>query len=342
MKKIMPRGQLWALMDSLVKNQTVYGVVEKSPGHYVFDRLSSIDQVARDYRPTILPPKKYLLPKLETLFRYNTETGEMEAVDASEEVILFGVRPCDITGMSIVSERMLADHEDPNVRARREKLTVIGWDCQHPCDEHSFCESVGSLNPDYGYDLLVRDLGDKLIVETGSPKGDHLIKDLGRLLNEADQKKLSDYLARRKASFPRRFDVPISEVPLLMSSEMDNEYWEELGERCYSCGSCTLVCPTCYCFDVNENLELDLKSGSRDRSWDSCQLDEFASVASGENFREERKNRVIHRMQRKFNYQFTRTGQSHCVGCGRCARSCLVHIDPVDIVNTLARSAAKA
>jgi len=342
MKKVMPRGEFWALMGDLVTERTVIGVVEKSPGQYVFDRLKSIDQVPRDYRPTLLPPKKYLLPQFEPLFRYRRDNGKMELVENVEDVILFGVRPCDITGLGIITERMLSDHEDSIVKARREHMTIIGWDCQHPCDEHSFCESTGSLNPDYGYDLLVRDLGDRaVVVETGSPAGDRLIKDVGRHLNESDQARLADYLAKRTVSFPRRLAIPISEAPLLLWSQANAPYWEELAKKCYSCGSCTNVCPTCYCFDVQDHLELDLVHGSRSRSWDSCQLDEFATVASGENFREDRRKRVVHRLERKFNYQYTRTGQSHCVGCGRCARQCLVHIDPKEIVNTLAHAAAR-
>ena len=343
MKRIMPRGEFWALLEELVTSQTVMGVVEESPGHCKFDRLTSIDQVPRDYRPTILPPKKYLLPQFEPLFRYNRKTGATEMVQEVEDIILFGVRPCDITGLAILTERMLDTNEDPYFKARREHMTIIGWDCQHPCSEYSFCEGVGSLNPDYGYDLLVRDVGDKkLVVETGSPEGDHLVKDLGHLLDDSDQAKLSDYLAKRNASFPKQLDISISEAPLLFASQMDSPYWEELGKKCYSCGSCTNVCPTCYCFDVEDDLSFDLANGERVRFWDSCQLDEFASVASGENFREDRKNRLLHRLNRKFNYQFTRTGQPHCIGCGRCARECLVHIDPKTTVNTLARNAAQA
>ena len=339
MKKIMTRGEFWALMDELVEERKVVGVTEKSPGHYVFERISNTEQIARDYRPTILPPKKYLLPQFETLFRYDRETGQMEVVEGAEELVIFGVRPCDITGMSIVAERMLDGETDDMVKARLDSMTIIGWDCQHPCDEHSFCESVGSLNPDYGYDLLIRDLrNNKLVVETGSPKGDLLVKNHGVEMSDVDNAALANYMTQRKSSFPRRLNLQIADAPLLFAGESENPMWDELAERCYSCGSCTAVCPTCYCFDVQEVNDLDMKNGSRVRSWDSCQLDEFAEVAGGESFREERKDRVSHRLQRKFNYQFTRTGRSHCVGCGRCARACLVNIDPVDVVNKLAQT----
>ncbi len=343
MKKVLPRNEFWALMEGLISTRKVMGVVEHAPGYYKFDRLSSIDDVPRDYRPTALPPKKYLLPQFEALLRFNRSTGKAEVVEEAEDVVLFGVRPCDITSLAILTERMASGSDDPYFRSRREHTTIIGWDCQHPCDEFSFCESVDSLDPDYGYDLFIREVSETdIVVETGSPAGDLLMKDAGSMLTNGGQAKLAAYHADRRGRFPEQLTIPVSEAPLLFASEADSAHWEELGRKCLSCGSCTNVCPTCYCFDVADDLQFNLEDGERTRTWDSCQLDEFAAIASGENFREERRDRARHRLSRKFNYQYTRTGRSHCVGCGRCARQCLAHIDPKTTINTLAQTAAQA
>jgi ferredoxin len=64
-------------------------------------------------------------------------------------------------------------------------------------------------------------------------------------------------------------------------------------------------------------------------------LESFAEVASGENFREERPHRLRHRHFRKYAYLYTKFGRPFCCGCGRCVRQCLVHIDPVAIINDL-------
>ena len=81
----------------------------------------------------------------------------------------------------------------------------------------------------------------------------------------------------------------------------DGKTWQEVGKKCVSCGNCTAVCPTCYCFDVQDEVKLDVTGGERKRIWDSCQLEEFAEVSGGENFREERASRQRHRYYRKFN-----------------------------------------
>ena len=121
MKKIMPRGDFWSLMSGLIESRKVMGVVEHSPGHYKFDQLASVDDVPGDYRPTALPPKKYVLPQLEPLLRFDRNTGEAVVVQEADDVVLFGVRPCDITGMAMLTERMADGDADPHFKARREK-----------------------------------------------------------------------------------------------------------------------------------------------------------------------------------------------------------------------------
>jgi sulfhydrogenase subunit beta (sulfur reductase) len=44
---------------------------------------------------------------------------------------------------------------------------------------------------------------------------------------------------------------------------------------------------------------------------------------------------VKHRFNRKGRYILERYGMQGCVGCGRCARSCLVDINPIEVFNQL-------
>ena len=97
-------------------------------------------------------------------------------------------------------------------------------------------------------------------------------------------------------------------------------------EKCLSCGNCTNVCPTCYCFDVRDEPELDLSKGRRIRVWDSCQHESFAKVAGGESFRKQRSERQRHRFSRKYSYPMARYKRLFCTGCGRCSRSCMAKI----------------
>ena len=80
---------------------------------------------------------------------------------------------------------------------------------------------------------------------------------------------------------------------------------------------------------------MTLTEGERVRSWDSCQLDEFASVAGGENFREARSARQRHRLMRKGKYLYEKFDELGCVGCGRCIRTCTAKISIVESYNAI-------
>jgi ferredoxin len=147
---------------------------------------------------------------------------------------------------------------------------------------------------------------------------------------------------RRKADMVRAgFDATPKRLAEILESGGLTEVWQEVARRCYSCGSCNTTCPTCFCFDMDDAFDLTLRSGERVRTWDSCQLQEFATVAGGHNFREERWQRVRHRWHRKFAYLFRQLGRPYCVGCGRCSRACTADINIVDVTNGLIAAGRK-
>ena len=142
-------------------------------------------------------------------------------------------------------------------------------------------------------------------------------------------------MSTKWAKFPFRLSMDISAIPSLMKLSAHSTLWDQLDKRCLGCGTCTNVCPTCYCFDIVDFVDFSLESGRRFRVWDSCQLNQFASVAGGHDFRPTRAKRQLHRFNRKYLYQSISPGQLGCVGCGRCAANCLAKIDPVDVINKL-------
>ena len=126
------------------------------------------------------------------------------------------------------------------------------------------------------------------------------------------------------------------DLPKIVASKYQSPVWEKHVTRCFSCGTCNLVCPTCYCFDVADDLNLDAVSGNRTRTWDACMLPQFAVVTGGHNFRPEPASRQRHRINRKFEYLPEKYKHGAvCVGCGRCGRQCTSHIDIYDIVSDL-------
>ncbi|MEO5327073.1 MAG: 4Fe-4S dicluster domain-containing protein [Magnetococcus sp. THC-1_WYH] len=290
-----------------------------------------------NYRPTLIPPGKKLFPAQETLFRFHPdEAGEpiIEPVVDPTSRILAGVRPCDLKAIDLMDRVHRHPPEDPHYRARRDPTTLIAIDCPHPCDERCFCDATGSLHWRGNADLFLTPIDDSFLVEVQSEAGASLIDgQFFQLCHDATPHKIRAEAARPKP-FGRQFPQPLEHLAATIAAQWSSPIWERHVQRCFSCGSCNLVCPTCYCFDTHDEPGLtNPHHGQRVRTWDACMLPRFAEVAGGHNFRPLPAGRQRHRVERKFEYLPQRFGEpSFCVGCGRCGRQCTANIDIFSIV----------
>ena len=335
--KIINKQDLASFVSSLMNEYEVVAPVAREH-EFAFAPLRDAAQLRLDYGTTILPPKKALLPQEERLFTYEADGSfSAQPVFDTQPRVLFGVHTCDIHAMKLLDTVFEEGYPDQHYRQRREHTLIVGLECLTPCDEHSFCKSMQTLSASTGYDLHLTDIGPAYTVDVGTVAGEGLLAQYAhaREATRVDIARLSQVLSEKWPRFRYRLDFDSSELPSLMAVSYKNPLWEELGNRCLSCGQCTLVCPTCYCFNVMDTVSLDGKRGERKRIWDSCQLDEFARVATGENFRKTRAQRQRHRFFRKGKYLPDMHGALGCVGCGRCARACQVHIEPVSVFNAL-------
>jgi len=324
----------------LMDDYRVVGPVAKG-SKFAFDQIEDPADLRLDYDTSILPPKKYLQPQNERLMTF-TRSGKptVDMVIDAEPTVIFGIHTCDLQGIRVLDEAFGQGYPDAHYLKRREQTLLVGIECLAPCDEHSFCKSMGTLTVSSGYDLHLTDIGEAFAVNTGSKAGTALLESYSsaRRWTEADLIQIDRVLSAKWPRFPYKLEFDVGELSALMSQSYDSALWDQLAEICLACGQCTLVCPTCFCFTVNDEVELNLQEGERRRRWDSCQLDEFARVAGAENFREHQAARLRHRFMRKGRYLMEKYGELGCTGCGRCARSCLVDISPVTVFNDLNRS----
>jgi NAD(P)H-flavin reductase/CheY-like chemotaxis protein/formate hydrogenlyase subunit 6/NADH:ubiquinone oxidoreductase subunit I len=334
------RENLALMVENLIKELEVVGVKAKH-GKYVYDRVSSFFELSLDYDVTVSPPTRYLFPERETLLKFRTGNGQrVESVINYTPRVIIGVHPYDIKAIELLDEVFISHNPDPNYIARRENTIIIGVDCLHPSPK-SFAPSMGTNWTETGFDLLLTDIGNSYIVKIGSEKGAEILaRHTKYRIPTGDeivrQKKVrGEALGRYKLSL----DVPKDRMPKILEESYDDPYWEARSAACLSCGSCVMVCPTCYCFDVRDEMALNLKDGERFRRWDGCMLVDFAKVASGENFRRDKASRFRHRMFRKGKYILERYGRVGCVGCGRCASACLAGIaSPLEAFNAIAEN----
>jgi len=303
--------------------------------------------VRLDHTNTTQPPKGLAFPQREVFFSFNQIKGEIprltQTLPESQRRVVFGVRPCDGRAVPRM-DKVFTDHvEDPYYWARRKNVAYVGLACNQPPSSNCFCLSVGGspVSTD-GLDVQLTDLGDRYYVTAVTETGKALMAAAGDLLAEptaADRTQLESTHAEAVAR-PQRAVLNVEAAPAKLKVSFDSPLWEELARACIGCGICTFLCPTCHCFDINDEVtgSAPLK-GNRVRTWDNCQFPDFTMHTSGHNPRENSGARLRQRVCHKFQYFPENFGMPQCTGCGRCVSECPVGIDIVSVVNKVVEHA---
>jgi ferredoxin len=307
---------------------------------YAYGQITDPGELVLDHDVTISSPKKYFFPAKETLLKFNLGTNDFQAVCEAEEVMLLGVHPYDINAIQALDVTMNYDGKpDVNYTKKREKSMIIGMDfLPHKLNfsksmgQHELTEKSKKIT-----DIFITLIGDRYLMEAYSEKGKELLNACTTLkdVTEADEHVLAVVNSKKNDAFTHAINMTTQELHDNLKKSWNSSVWHEFTEKCFGCGSCNLVCPTCYCFDVEDDIELNGQDGHRERTWDSCMLLKFAEVAGGENFREDRMNRLRHRLMKKGMYMTEKYGEPGCVGCGRCTIACTADIDPVEVFNRI-------
>jgi NAD(P)H-flavin reductase/NAD-dependent dihydropyrimidine dehydrogenase PreA subunit len=339
--KIISKVDFQNFINALINDSSLNVIGVKSRGNkFAFGPLESAEELRLDYDVTLLPPKKYFFPQRETLFTYDLSDGfSAKHPEETKPMVLVGVHPYDIIALLHMDEIFRETKSDAIYFKKRDAAIIIGINIQN-MSKWNFSAYMGSATIDYGYDIMLTDLGNRYALIVGSQKGGELLAKFAKNVTPALARdmQIAGHKKREMMSMSQqKFDFPPELIPeLLKDSYGKSGFWEKHSEKCLACGSCVLVCPTCYCFDVKDNPDLSLEKGEKFRTWDGCLLEDFAKIASGENFRATRPTRYRHRFFKKGKYLFDRFGFVSCVGCGRCSSNCLPDIaNPVNLFNEM-------
>jgi len=292
---------------------------------------------------TATSPKHLVFPQTETYLKFKNEGKKinLKPVDAQGgEYVIFGVRPCDVLSFKLLDNIFLSEPVDTYYREHRDRGTIISMGCFDP-EETCFCGSFG-IDPGEepkGADIAVWDMGEELLWMVQSKKGRKLFEGLGDLfedLGKDDEKKLEEL---KTAARSKREKLPLAGVDLSKIQDSQQELfdkedlWNGLSKRCLACGTCSYICPTCHCYDVQDYRCGE--QGERFRCWDSCMSSDFTLMAHG-NPRTTQMQRVRQRFMHKLAYYpKNNDGDYSCVGCGRCVESCPVNLDIVKVIKKL-------
>lgn len=335
---ILRKENFDVFISKLSKLHRVVAPVPKGFDNYSFEEVHTGNEIAVKYIPTILPPKKFFMPQRETLLEYDLSKGlKASAVVEYKRTVLFGVHTCDLAGIQCLNMVFSERPRDYNYLMHKRKISIIGLECNEYCDEYASCNMVNASMPSGGYDLFFTDMGNYFMAHINTQLGEEIIE-TAKFFEEPEKQHIEALKAlkdRKRALFRNEIDMEPRHIPEMFDRLFDSRVWDDIDKRCLACGNCTNVCPTCYCFDVRDEMNLDLKTGIRYRVWDSCQLETFALVAGGENFRKTRAARQRHRYYRKFRYPVNKFSRFFCTGCGRCSRTCMAGIKLKETLNSL-------
>ncbi|WP_435099599.1 4Fe-4S dicluster domain-containing protein [Arhodomonas sp. AD133] len=317
---------------------------EQDGGHYRVRRRD--DAALFGYAVGPHSWKRYLHPPDLTLWRASHGPDGLRFEDAAasvERLAFIGVRACELHAIRIQDRVLLGGaHADPNYRQRREGIFVVAVNCG-TAGGTCFCASMGT-GPAVteGFDLALTEImdggGHRFVVETGTPDGDAVLGTLPHHdADDADVTAAHAVVERTAGAMGR--SMPDTDVPALLMRNLEHPRWDDVAERCLTCGNCTMVCPTCFCTTVEDTTDLAGDTAVRTRHWDSCFTMDFSYLHGG-SVRQSGRSRYRQWMTHKLSTWVAQFGTSGCVGCGRCITWCPVGIDITEEVRAIQASDA--
>jgi formate hydrogenlyase subunit 6/NADH:ubiquinone oxidoreductase subunit I len=331
--KIFTKEEWVEALQGLKDSYNLFVPVKEGDFHN-FRLLNEESRANFDFQNTRLSPKSLIQPQSERMFEYTLDEADPEAhvlKDAAKDIApqaIVGIRPCDAYALELVKINFdNPEYKDPGWVKRYEATALVGLGCNNPCAT-CFCTSVGTgpFN-EKGLDILLYDLGENVLSKSLTEKGEALLKKIGqgKPTDDAVQKEAESIAVSASKKIASK--VPTDKLRGKVVNDLfDADFWDDVAFACINCGTCTYLCPTCWCFDIQD--EVLGKEGDRIRNWDACMFPLFTLHGSGHNPRNEKTQRVRQRFMHKLKYYVDKYNNGvACVGCGRCVQFCPVNID---------------
>jgi ferredoxin len=336
--RIFDKDELRTIFSLLAAENSIVGPVKTGDDRngkplYAFEPVSDFSILSLDYSMTKLPAKRYFLPYRENLASFKIEGGDWQkdiVYNIDHPTVFFGLHACDINALNKLDKVLMGSvYPMPYYAAKRKNMFIIGTGCEP--QPFCFCRSMGSDTALHGFDMFITDIGHAYFVEILSATAYNFLKHIKtRAPEEDDHLHYMRLAAERHGKFIARVDT--TDLTKILDMEFQAPVWKHWGEQCLGCGTCANVCPTCYCYGVDETVDIDLQGAKKTKILYSCNILDFAEVAGGHNFRSERHSRIKYRYYHKHRGFVEAYEESLCVGCGRCGESCLAGITVPEVI----------
>lgn len=338
MKKIA-RSELDTLFAAIAANQTLYIPAQKG-GQTSF--LAWQEGMAlSNALNTTRSAKDLFFPQVENLVGFQVTDKQIELIETRDETkpfAVFGVRACDCRSFDILDSVFLAEPVDTYYQARREHATIITLACSEP-EETCFCGAFGIDAAEPAGDVSCWMDEESLYWRANTEKGAALSASLPMLM-DCDGEAVA---ARQEKTREILKKLPLAKLDLSAvgagktKALFDRPEWKTLSEACLGCGTCTFVCPTCQCYDIQEFD--NGKVVRRFRCWDSCMYSDFTKMSAGQP-----RPTQLERFRQRFMHKLVYHPDNHegtfgCVGCGRCLQKCPIHMNIVKVIKAMGGAA---
>ena len=333
----------WAKgIDSSRETYALFGPAKEENG-ILIKNLGADEQPLMDYQDSVLSPKSVMFPQSEMILKTTLDESKedhhiMKRVDTDYSPrAVVGIRPFDAKAIQLVKMNFdTQDYRDPYWCDAYEATTFVGLAVNKPgvCD-FSTSTGTGPFSEE-GLDVLLADMDDKYLAKVLTDKGQAFVDACGFKATADDKESAALFDILRKEA-EKGITSAVETDKLKEKTILDLHeapFWDDVAFSCINCGTCTFVCPTCWCFDIQD--EAKRKASVRYRNWDTCMSSLFTMHATGHNPRDTKTQRVRQRFMHKLKYFLDKYDEGiMCVGCGRCVKSCPVNIDIREVCNTM-------
>ncbi|HTP01152.1 MAG TPA: 4Fe-4S dicluster domain-containing protein [Anaerolineales bacterium] len=303
------------------------------PGH---DRYFDVISGQSSWKQFLFPPRLDLFAMQKIGRSWEVQKPEPD----QHNFAFIGVRGCDLAAIQVQDKAFIReDFHDPIYLARRERVFILAVDCLRP-GATCFCASMGTgPRPKGGFDLRLTELDGVFLITIGSELGRRMMAGLPYEAASAFVMSSAERGIEQAAqSMGRELDT--SDLPDLILNNLDADQWDDVAKRCLSCGNCTQACPTCFCWDATDQLDLTGTKTKRVRVWDSCFNPDYSYQAGG-NTRPNIRSRYRQWLSHKLGTWVQQYGTFGCVGCGRCIVWCPAGIDLTKEIPALRKETVK-
>jgi sulfhydrogenase subunit beta (sulfur reductase) len=300
---------------------------DQQPGHYRLQsgdsqRLFDWNHGPQGLKPLCFSPREVMWHESSEPFAYHQSLPEVVPT------AVIGVRACDLAALAIQDKHFLMEaRPDPHYRQRRQSLLLIGVDCAHSAAT-CFCASTGDGPAlDSGSATGTAELDEGFLIWQRSDKG-RTITDRLELKPATDTQLEAMLQSTTQAAQAQQRQMPDAQELRQLYKRLEHFRWDDVAQRCLSCGNCTAVCPTCFCYQTEHEMALSGDSAQMVRSWDSCFSPTHSSMGQFQ-IRATTKHRYRQWLTHKLAGWQEQQGRIGCTGCGRCITWCPVGIDLV-------------